>query len=204
MPIQGLLNDWYRGNVSADEDGKYRGTGFGAAILKPFVDEQSIESGKQQGAVKRTITAAGENPADYDLGSGATVYDAQGAVATKRRERETTDKETGYQRTLGTIQAGQGAQLEATRSGERTAKAGIEASLQQSKDQMTLMQEKMFNEARESRLDRAERADQRADDRLMQMEMYERADRKDEKNRRRESIQALVAGLSSLGAAFAV
>ncbi len=52
--------------------------------------------------------------------------------------------------------------------------------------------------------DRADARDQRADDRMMQLEMYERADRKEEKNRRRESIQALVAGLSSLGAAFAV
>ena len=52
--------------------------------------------------------------------------------------------------------------------------------------------------------DRADAREQRADDRMMQLEMYERADRKDEKNRRRESIQALVAGLSSLGAAFAV
>jgi hypothetical protein len=39
---------------------------------------------------------------------------------------------------------------------------------------------------------------------MMQLEMYERRDAKDEKNRRRESIQALVAGLSSLGAAFAI
>ena len=52
--------------------------------------------------------------------------------------------------------------------------------------------------------DRADARESRADDRMMQMEMYERADRKDEKNRRRESIQALVAGLSSLGAAYAV
>ena len=69
---------------------------------------------------------------------------------------------------------------------------------------MRLLQEQMLNESRESRLDRAERADQRADDRMMQIEMFERADAKEEKNRRRESIQALVAGLSSLGAAFAI
>lgn len=52
--------------------------------------------------------------------------------------------------------------------------------------------------------DRADDRASRADDRMMQLEMYERADRKEEKNRRRESIQTLVAGLSSLGAAFAV
>ena len=52
--------------------------------------------------------------------------------------------------------------------------------------------------------DRIESREARADDLMFRRESMERADRKDEKNRRRESIQALVAGLSSLGAAFAV
>ena len=204
MPIQGLLNDWYKGNVTEDEEGKYRGTGFGAAILKPFVDEQSIESSKQQGAVKRVLTSAGEDPADYNLGAGATRYDAQGAVATTRRDRDEKAGEKSYTRQLGVIKEGQGAQLAATRASERTAQAGIAAADRRASENMTLLQQQMLNQSKESRLDRAERADQRADDRMMQLEMYERADRKEEKNRRRESIQALVAGLSSLGAAFAV
>jgi hypothetical protein len=197
MPIQGLLNDWYRGGVTEDEEGKFKGTGLGAALLKPFVDEQSIESGKQQGAVKRVITAAGEDPADYNLGAGATRYDAQGAVATTRREREETAAETAHTRSTEMPKAILEGQ--ATESGKVIAAADRRAQ-----ENMTLMQQQMLNQSKESRLDRAERADQRADDRMMQMEMYERADRKDEKNRRRESIQALVAGLSSLGAAFAV
>ena len=81
------LNNLYRDTITPNEDGEYGGKGFGAAILKPFVDEESLESGKQRGAVKRTITAAGENPADYNLGAGATVYDAQGAIATQLRGR---------------------------------------------------------------------------------------------------------------------
>ena len=52
--------------------------------------------------------------------------------------------------------------------------------------------------------DRIDAREARADDLMFRRESMERADRKDEKNRRRESIQALVAGLSSLGAAFAV
>ncbi len=204
MPIQGLLNDWYKGNVNSDEDGKYRGTGFGAAILKPFVDEQSIESGKQQGAVKRTITAAGENPADYNLGPGATVYDAQGAVATKIRERVKEAGDERYTKELGLVSAQQATGQEQIKATERTSAAQIAAGDRRASENMTLLQQQMLNQSRESRLDRAERADQRADDRMMQIEMFERADAKEEKNRRRESIQALVAGLSSLGAAFAV
>ena len=52
--------------------------------------------------------------------------------------------------------------------------------------------------------DRIDARESRADELMFRRESMERADRKDEKNRRRESIQALVAGLSSLGAAFAV
>ena len=52
--------------------------------------------------------------------------------------------------------------------------------------------------------DRIDAREARADELMFRRESMERADRKDEKNRRRESIQALVAGLSSLGAAFAV
>ena len=60
-------------------------------------------------------------------------------------------------------------------------------------------------DARKDRLqDRIDGRESRADDLMFRRETMERADRKDEKSRRRESIQALVAGLSSLGAAFAV
>ncbi len=52
--------------------------------------------------------------------------------------------------------------------------------------------------------DRIETREARADDLMFRRESMERADRRDEKNRRRESIQALIGGLSSLGAAFAV
>ena len=60
-------------------------------------------------------------------------------------------------------------------------------------------------DARKDKLqDRIDGREARADELMFRRESMERADRKDEKNRRRESIQALVAGLSSLGAAFAV
>ncbi len=100
MPIQGYLNDLYKGTVSSDEDGQYRGTGLGALILKPFVDEQNIESNKQQGAVKRQITSLGENPADYNLGPGATVYDAQGAVVSEQRTRNEEKGDKDYDRSM--------------------------------------------------------------------------------------------------------
>ena len=66
-------------------------------------------------------------------------------------------------------------------------------------------------ERREARLDRAERADERADDmklRIMQMDREDqryndRLDR-EERARRKESIMSLSQGLAALGAAFAL
>ena len=71
-------------------------------------------------------------------------------------------------------------------------------------NQMEMM--RMENASRDKRYyaDRIDAREARADELMFRRESMERADRRDEKNRRRESIQALVAGLSSLGAAFAV
>jgi len=204
MPIQEYFNNLYRGTVSSDEDGKYRGTGIGAALLKPLVDEQSIESGKQQGAVKRAITAAGENPADYNLGSGATVYDAQGAITTKRREREKATKEEDFSKQLGAITAGQKPQMAGIQAGLEESRNTNTRLIQQNNNQMELSRMQMAQSDKNRLADRIDAREARADELMFRRESMERADRRDEKNRRRESIQALVAGLSSLGAAFAV
>ena len=71
-------------------------------------------------------------------------------------------------------------------------------------NQMELTRAQMAQSDKRYLGDRIEAREARADDLMFRRESMERADRKDEKNRRRESIQALVAGLSSLGAAFAV
>ena len=71
-------------------------------------------------------------------------------------------------------------------------------------NQMELTRAQMATNEKNRLADRIDAREARADDLMFRRESMERADRKDEKNRRRESIQALVAGLSSLGAAFAV
>ena len=180
--IQGYLNDLYKGSVNADEDGNYRGTGIGAALLKPFVDEQSIESGKQQGAVKRTITAAGENPADYNLGAGATVYDAQGAIATQRRDRADAKDQKNHERSMALPTA----QLDLQREqGKQTY-------------QLALMAQKDTAQARIDALNQQMRQDRRADQR--HNESMERLDRAD----RRKAISGMAGGLAALAAAFAM
>jgi len=71
-------------------------------------------------------------------------------------------------------------------------------------DNMTLMLQKMDQQDRNARLDRIERNEIRADELQFRRDDQMRQDRRYDRERRRESIQALVAGLSSLGAAFAV
>lgn len=71
-------------------------------------------------------------------------------------------------------------------------------------NQMELSRMQMAQNNKDRLAERIDARESRADELMFRRESMERADRKDEKNRRRESIQALVAGLSSLGAAFAV
>jgi len=80
----------------------------------------------------------------------------------------------------------------------------MELSRTQYANQMELARADRQTNEKNRLADRIDAREARADDLMFRRESMERADRRDEKNRRRESIQALVAGLSSLGAAFAV
>ena len=198
--MQGWLNNLYGGTVSENEDGVYGGKGLTAAILKPFVDEQQIETKKQKGAVKRTIVAAGEDPADYNLGPGATRYDAQGAVATTRRERAEKEKQGDQTRALEVVEAGQKPQM-----------AQIAANTKATEDQTQLLREQLLQQAREANLTRAENAEIRADNLALQRMQMEREDMRYnermellDRRDRKQGRQSLVAGLAALGAAFAL
>ena len=188
-----FLNNMYRDTIQSDQDGKHRGTGFGAFILKPFVDEQNLESASQQGEVKRTLTAAGENPAEYNLGPGATRYDAQGAVATRLREREKQGKQDDLQTTLTLTSAQQAPQLEQMRAtNARLIQQGNQSH------QLALLQMQENAEDRKLQLEYQKSRDRKAD--MQYNERMEQLDRKD----RRMMMQSLAAGLASLGAAFAL
>ena len=71
-------------------------------------------------------------------------------------------------------------------------------------NQMELTRAQIATSEKNRLADRIDARESRADELMFRRESMERADRKEDKNRRRESIQALVAGLSNLGAAFAV
>ena len=112
----------------------------------------------------------------------------------------------------GKAQAAQITDLTEGRNQARTDSQNNHSILQQqvtqqgtdSANNMTLMLGKMDQQDRNSRLDRADRMDQRADELMFRREERMHADKRYDRERRRESIAALTAGLASLGAAFAV
>ncbi len=208
MPeAQGFLSEWaqdyVRGGVKKDdvtleyESDPFRN--FVGGMLGGGTGEQAItdvETGAKKKKSRSTWENAGINQGKLtemgltkDSGSEAIL----GGLTEIADQKEIKDHERSTEMPKAVLK-GQAAQSDKV----------IAAGDRRASENMTLLQQQMLNQSRESRLDRAERADQRADDRMMQIEMFERADAKEEKNRRRESIQALVAGLSSLGAAFAV
>lgn len=166
-----FLEGLYGNTVEVDDEGNYKGRGLGAAILKPFVNEGDIETKKQKGAVKRTIVSAGEDPKDYILGDNATIYDAQGAIATKLRERAQQQKEKDQEFSLRPLQM----QMEENRALRRDQMMMRADDLALQRDRL-MLEDQRYNE----RLDREER------------------------NRRQEAIMAMMSGLASLGAAFAM
>ena len=188
-----FLNNMYRDTIQSDQDGKHRGTGFGAFILKPFVDEQNLESTSQQGEVKRTLTTAGEDPTKYNLQPGATKYDAQGAIATRRRERAKESKQEDLTTALTLTTAQQAPQLEEMRA----TNARLLAQGNQS-HQLALMQMADSKDQRALEFEYQKMQDRKED--MRYNERMEQLDRKD----RRMAMQSLAAGLASLGAAFAL
>ena len=189
----GFLQDWYKDNVTVGEDGTYRGKGPAAAILKPFVDEEAIESGMQQADVTRTIVAAGEDPAQFNLGPGATRYTAQGAISTAQRQREKDDRKEGVEDQLTVLRQTQEPGLQESRlNNQRLLQQGNQ------QHQLALLTLADSQDARADQMELERMRDRKADQRYN--EQMERLDRKD----RKMAMQSIVAGLASLGAAFAL
>ena len=199
-----FVNDWYRDTIETDSQGRSRGMGITAALLKPFVDEGTIESGEQQAAVRSAIVRRGEDPAEYNLGNDATVVDAQGAVSRTIRQREKTNKEADRTNAISDalkLQAPQNRRLEQQQRESTNARIeGNQILREQGNDKMTLAIMQMQDSAATRRDDllfrkeEARREDQRYNERMDQL------DRKD----RKALMQNMAMGIASLGAAFAL
>jgi len=198
-----ILNNWYEDTIQ-EKDGRYKGSGFNAWWMKPFVDEQAIESRVQGARNRETAIGLGEDLSDLNVGPNASTLDVRGAAIRKNRERTSASEEKAHQRSmqlpLAQLKANTdatNAQLELTRETNETARLDSNNQFALQYERM-LQQDKQANLARLDELAYRKAADMREDRRYN--EALERQDRKD----RQASIQTLVMGLANLGAAFAL
>jgi hypothetical protein len=199
------IEEQYKGTQQTGSDGRVGGKGLGAFFWQQFVDEDKINKGSQRDLNTQTAIGLGEDINDLTgITDTSSALDVKGAAIKRGRERtkETKDEDRTYARTV-------------TSDNQKPLMAQIAQQTKASSDQLQLAREQGNNTMEMTRLqmaqteknrlaDRIDARESRADELMFRRESMERADRKDEKNRRRESIQALVAGLTSLGAAFAV
>jgi hypothetical protein len=203
MPIdflKGYMTDRIEDSVTEGRRGNYK-PGFMESAVGGFLglDGQGIaddlkESDDNKAGLK-ALKATGRSREQLNLSPGAmlTPEMVQGANANfneSERERLRGQNKTD--------------KLETISANNAVGMAGVNATREGTNAQLEMA--RMENASRDKRYyaDRIDAREARADELMFRRESMERADRKDEKNRRRESIQALVAGLSSLGAAFAV
>ena len=172
------IDDQYRNQVTPDEFGNYKGRGFGAAFLKPFAGQAG--DGDSPGTSARSIE----------------LQKQQNAVKNylAKQEYRLEDFPSLMANPKATVNDAMGAVAGKIRENKKEESAlAFNRSMQ-----LPLMQ------AQENRQDRLSDLQYRR----MQMEREdkrynERLDR-EERNRRQESIMALMGGLTSLGAAFAM
>ena len=189
----GFLESWYEDNVSG-KDGKYKGRGFGAAILKPFVDEEAIEERVQGTRNQQTATSLGYDITELDgITDSSTTLDVQGAAIRRGKEETKETKASDLAASLKPLEmkiAEQGKQREAELKLARE-------KLTQSNN-ISLLQLSQQNDQRIAELQYQKMRDRKTD--MQYNERMEQLDRRD----RRTAMQNMAAGLASLGAAFAL
>ncbi len=202
--VQGWVSDRVEENLKEKRGGKgYKPTWWDKTVSGVVgVDAQGIADDAfatdQNVAGEEALTATGNSRSQLGLGEGnLTAAGVRGAKAnydkaeTARLLREAEGRQ---QRTTAQLQA----------PGLEEARNTNTRLIQQGNQQMQLATATLAQQGNMQMMQMADSKDQRAIELQMRREDMDRLDRRDEKNRRRESIQALVAGLSSLGAAFAI
>jgi hypothetical protein len=194
--MQEYFNNLYR-DTQTNRDGKVEGRGLGAAFLNIFVDEDKLNQDAQKAANQRTARAGGENLADLNLGSGALTTDVEGAVITRRRERDKDTKVEDHARSMEPLQ------LQLQQQSEQSDRQHT-ATMTQLSNQNTIAMAGLTQSNNQFAAQMADNKDQRAMELQIRREELDRVDARDARNRRRDSIAALTSGLAALGAAFAL
>ena len=192
--ISGRQKDPVTGKVKAT----FMDSLFGRSQSELDAAQTQMETTQSRAAGKRFAEDSGYSATELNLDFDKT---SKGAVQSKIRLLEEGKAEERDSKNHSRSMEPLTAQLAST---EANNQRNFLLSQQQGNQQMELTRAQMAQSDKNRLAERIDAREARADDLMFRRESMERADRKDEKNRRRESIQALVAGLSSLGAAFAV
>ena len=198
------LDSWYEDNISG-KDGEYKGRGFGAAILKPFVDEEAIESRVQGARNQQTATSLG-----YDLSElggitdSSTTLDVQGAAIRAGKEKAESDKKGDRAYESEVLTKTLAPQIKGIEAQIQQGNQQHAATMQQLNNQNNIAVAQLTQSNNQFMAQMADQKDQRALELQIRREEMDRVDARDARNRRRESIAALTSGLAALGAAFAL
>ena len=205
----GWLEDRYKDTQSVGDDGRVDGRGFGGFFWQQFVDEDELNKGTQRNINTRTALAGGEDIDDLQgIDDTSSVYDVQGAVKRKGRQRQQQAEATRHTRGIEAAMAPVTAQLQAS---QQQLTAQLTESREQRAADLQLAREKLQQSNNLQLLQLADTKDariqqlqyQKMRDRKEDMRYNERMEQLDRKDRR-SAIQNMVAGLASLGAAFAL
>ena len=198
-----FVENWYKDNIS-ESDGYYKGRGFGAWVLKPFVDEEKLEREKQRSANEATALNAGIDPAKLGIDGTRSTRQIQGAAITHRNNEATRIRDEDFTRSLQPLSMQLEAQREESNLARDLQREESQLTREQNRDQFTLQYERLLQGDRRAQenfikeLEYQKLRDRKEDRRYNEaLDRQERADR-------RQSIQTLVAGLANLGAAFAL
>ena len=201
----GWLEEQYKGTQTLGDDGKLSGRGLGAFLWQQFVDEEKVNKESQKNLNTKTAIAGGEDIDDLTgIDDTSSVYDVQGAVKRKGRERaaetKTGDREFALEPIKLELQAGREARTAELQAGREQRSAELQLAREKlaQTNNLTLLQMQQSSDQKIAELQYQKQRDRKTD--MQYNERMESLDRKD----RRTAMSNIAAGLASLGAAFAL
>ena len=188
------LEERYKGTQTLGDDGKISGRGIGALLWQQFVDEDKVNKESQKNLNTKTAIAGGEDIDDLTgIDDTSSVYDVQGAVKRKGRERAAQTKADDREFALEPVKL----ELQAGRE-QRAAELELAREKLAQTNSLTLLQMQQSSDQKIAELQYQKQRDRKTD--MQYNERMESLDRKD----RRAAMSNIAAGLASLGAAFAL
>ena len=190
----GWLEERYKGTQTVGDDGKISGRGLGAFLWQQVVDEDKINREGQRNLNTKTAIAGGEDIDDLTgIDDSSSIYDVQGALKRKERERAAKTKADDLAASLKPLE------MKIAEDGkQRAAELTLAREKLAQSNNLSLLQLSQQNDQRIAELQYQKMRDRKTD--MQYNERMEQLDRRD----RRTAMQNMAAGLASLGAAFAL